>query len=53
MLRGFDYKLFMSHPSENLRVEDQRLEALDKETKACFERVAQQTQDATMYCQVE
>jgi ATP-dependent exoDNAse (exonuclease V) alpha subunit len=33
LLRDFDEKLLMSHPSEYLRLEDQRLHKLDRETK--------------------
>lgn len=41
LLRGFDYKLFMTHPSENLRVEDLRLEGLDAETKRRHDAIVQ------------
>jgi hypothetical protein len=37
LLRDFDEKLFTVHPNEQLRREDQRLEALEKKTQECFE----------------
>ena len=37
LLRDFDERLFMKHPSEHLRQEDLRLEMLDRETKAKWE----------------
>ena len=30
LLRGYDHKLFMSHPNENLRREDERLDNLER-----------------------
>lgn len=37
LLRDFDDEIFTKHPSEQLRVEDQRLEDLDQRTKEGFE----------------
>ncbi|KAF8466512.1 hypothetical protein JB92DRAFT_3102833 [Gautieria morchelliformis] len=37
LLQDFDDKLFTQHPSEFLRVEDQRLEKLDAETRQWWE----------------
>jgi hypothetical protein len=37
ILRDFDPTLFMHHPSEDLRLEMQRLERLDEETRAIYE----------------
>jgi ATP-dependent exoDNAse (exonuclease V) alpha subunit len=37
LLRDFDEKLFTVHPNEQLRREDQRLEALEKKTEERFE----------------
>jgi ATP-dependent exoDNAse (exonuclease V) alpha subunit len=36
LLRDFDKNIFTSHPSEDLRVEDHRLNELDRETKEKF-----------------
>ena len=38
ILRDFDASLFMHHPSEDLRVDMERLEKLDERTKERFER---------------
>ncbi|KIK33321.1 hypothetical protein CY34DRAFT_43113, partial [Suillus luteus UH-Slu-Lm8-n1] len=37
LLRDFDECLFTTHPCEHLRVEDERLERLDKEMRIWWE----------------
>lgn len=39
LLRDFDDKLFTQHPSEYLRIEDERLIELDKQTKEWWEKM--------------
>ena len=39
LLRDFDERLLQQHPSEYLRVEDERLMRLDKETKEWWELI--------------
>ncbi|KAF8119744.1 hypothetical protein EV363DRAFT_1146192, partial [Boletus edulis] len=39
LLRDFDEKLLMSHPSEYLRLEDERLVKLDQDTRRWWDKV--------------
>ena len=38
LLRAFDERLLQQHPSEYLRLEDERLKMLDEKTKALWEK---------------
>ncbi|SRR6266404_3395225 len=45
LLRDFDEKLFTTHPSQFLQVEDERLEALDKNTKQMWKKKEEMMED--------
>ncbi|KAG1902429.1 uncharacterized protein F5891DRAFT_1023908 [Suillus fuscotomentosus] len=45
LLRDFDNDLFLQHPNEDLRIEDNRIERLAEETKKRFSRTDSLTEN--------